>query len=75
MHSVEGTLTTPTLEEQREHLHLMFRRLQELNVALEPKKFFIEFPSIRLLGKRVDGLGMTAAEAGSLAEPRVPRDT
>lgn len=56
----DGVITPPTLEEHREHLHLVFRGLQKPNVALEPKKAVIGFLFIRLLGQRVDGLGMAA---------------
>ncbi|KAJ5232494.1 hypothetical protein N7468_005450 [Penicillium chermesinum] len=48
-----------TIQAHIEHLHLLLHRLQEFNIHLEPKKAFIGFPSITLLGQQVDSLGMT----------------
>jgi hypothetical protein len=42
-----------------EHLSLVFTRLEEMNVKLEPLKAFLGFPSVQLLGQRVDALGLT----------------
>ena len=44
------------------HLRLVFGKLQEHNIALSPKKSFIGFPSIKLLGHKVDALGLATPE-------------
>lgn len=48
-----------TLREHEEHLSVVFERLEDLNIKLEPTKAYIGFPSVQLLGQRVDGLGLT----------------
>jgi hypothetical protein len=44
------------------HLRLVFGRLQQHNIALSPKKSYIGFPSIKLLGYKVDALGLATPE-------------
>ena len=52
-----------TLEEHVQHLHQIFSLFTELNIALNPKKSCVGFPSITLLGQHVDSFGMlTTAE-------------
>lgn len=53
-----------TFHENCKHLHMLLRRLEEYNVHLEPKKAFVGFPSITLLGQHVDSLGMTTNIVG-----------
>ena len=48
-----------TLEEHIKHLHTIFTDLEDLDITLEPKKTFIRYPAITLLGQRVDALGLT----------------
>lgn len=51
-----------TLDEYVDHLHQVFDKLEDMNITLEPKKAFIGYPSIVLLGQRVDGLGLTTTD-------------
>jgi hypothetical protein len=50
-----------TLVEYIKHLYTIFTDLEELDITLEPKKTFIGYPAITLLGQRVDTLGLTTA--------------
>ena len=51
-----------TLTEHLEHLNQLFSLLRAKNVSLAPTKSFLGYPSVMLLGQRVDSLGMTTAE-------------
>ena len=52
-----------TLEEHLLHLRQIFELFQRKRVNLSPTKSFLGYPSITLLGQRVDSLGMsTSAE-------------
>ncbi|KAI3088816.1 hypothetical protein CBS147333_10369 [Penicillium roqueforti] len=52
-----------TLDEHVAKLHLLFAKLEEFNITLDPKKARIGFPSLTLLGKDIDSAGMsTTAE-------------
>lgn len=51
-----------SLEEHIKHLHILLSVLQEYNIRIEPKKTFVAFPIVTLLGQRVDSLGMTTME-------------
>lgn len=55
-------VASETWEEHLDHLNQLFERLQEMNVRLEPKKAFIAFPSVTLLGQRVDSFGLSTPE-------------
>ncbi|OOQ90683.1 hypothetical protein PEBR_03224 [Penicillium brasilianum] len=48
-----------TLEEYVDRLHRLFAKLQEFNITLDPKKARLGFPTLTLLGKDIDLLGMT----------------
>ena len=50
-----------SLTDHIKHLHMIFRRLTELNVALKPTKSFIGYPSVQLLGQRVNAFGLSTA--------------
>lgn len=50
------------LKEHERHLKLFFERLDELNFCLAPAKAFIGFPSIKLLGQKVDAYGFSTPE-------------
>lgn len=43
-----------TLEEHRQHLEAAFERFQTLGIRLKPSKAFIGYPSVTLLGQKVD---------------------
>ena len=51
-----------SLAEHISYLHELLSILQEYNIRLEPKKSFVGFPSVNLLGQRVDSLGMITME-------------
>lgn len=48
-----------TLEDHIKHLSAVFSKFQELGITLSPKKAFIGYPSVTLLGEKVDGLGLS----------------
>lgn len=49
---------SPTLEEHLVHLDAVFSELSHFNICLSPKKSFLAYPSVQLLGQRVDALGL-----------------
>lgn len=50
-----------TLDEHINHLHQIFGLLDSFNVSLSPKKSFIGYPTVALLGQKVDAFGLTTA--------------
>ena len=68
-----------SLNEHVEHLDKGFQRLSEYDVTLSPKKSFLGYPSIVLLGQIVDAFGMTTSEEklaaiAKLSFPRTLKD-
>jgi transposase InsO family protein len=55
-------VASETLEEHEKHLHDVFADLERLHICLAPEKAYIGFPSITLLGQRVDALGISTPE-------------
>jgi RNase H-like domain found in reverse transcriptase/Reverse transcriptase (RNA-dependent DNA polymerase)/Integrase zinc binding domain len=55
-------IASKTLEEHERHLHAVLATLAKYNISLNPAKSFIGFPSIQLLGQRVDSLGLSTLE-------------
>lgn len=51
-----------TLAEHVSHLRQLFQLLRERRASLAPSKSFLGFPSVTLLGQRVDSLGMSTSE-------------
>ena len=51
-----------SLEEHVDHLRQVFQILKDKRIDLSPTKLFIGYPSIKLLGQRVDALGMSTPE-------------
>ena len=51
-----------TLAEHVSHLRQLFQLLREKRASLAPTKSFLGFPSVNLLGQRVDSLGMSTSE-------------
>ena len=51
-----------TLDEHIQHLRQVFTAFDELNLTVSGKKSFIGYPSIELLGQRVDGFGVYTSE-------------
>jgi hypothetical protein len=56
-------IASQTLEEHERHLDLVFSKLARYNICLNPKKSHVGFPSIQLLGQRVDSLGLSTLES------------
>lgn len=50
-----------TLAEHLSHLSQIFELFRRRRVSLSPTKSFIGYPSVTLLGQRVDGLGMSTS--------------
>ena len=51
-----------SLEEHLRHLNLVFQALTDMNICLAPRKAYLGYPSVQLLGQRVDALGLATAE-------------
>lgn len=51
-----------TLEEHCQHLRAVFGVLKENNISIKPSKAFVGYPSVKLLGQKVDSLGLATAE-------------
>lgn len=51
-----------TLEEHLEHLRSIFQLFQKMNIALKPSKTYLGYPTVALLGQKVESLGLTTAE-------------
>lgn len=51
-----------TLAEHLNHLRQIFELFRSKRVSLSPTKSFIGYPSVTLLGQRVDGLGMSTSQ-------------
>ncbi|OQD70266.1 hypothetical protein PENDEC_c025G06138 [Penicillium decumbens] len=52
-------VVSDTFEEHLARLHTVFSTFADFNVCLDPKKAWIAFPTLTLLGKEIDSLGMT----------------
>ena len=61
-------------EEHFEHLRTIFRLFARLKITLEPKKSYLGYPSVTLLGQKVDGFGLTTTEerVAAIKEMRFP---
>lgn len=51
-----------TLSDHLEHLNNVFQRFAELGMSIHPKKAFLGYPSVKLLGQRVTSLGLSTSE-------------
>lgn len=51
-----------TLSKHLKHLRTLFQLFRERRVSLSSKKSFLEYPSMMLLDKRVDFLGLTTSK-------------
>ena len=51
-----------SLNKHIKHLNLIFRALDNMNIHLSPKKFFLGYLSVHLLGQKIDALDLTTAE-------------
>ena len=50
-----------TLEEHIQHLHAVFQLLDSYGISLSPKKSYLGYPTVALLGQKVDAFGLTTA--------------
>ncbi len=55
-------VASKTLQEHIEHLHRVFSLFVEKGISVKPSKSYIGYPSVTLLGQRVDSLGLSTAE-------------
>ena len=51
-----------TLQDHLNHLRTIFQLYRERKISLSPTKSFLGYPSVILLGQRVDSLGLTTSE-------------
>ena len=51
-----------SLEEHLRHLNQVFALFTKLNIALKPSKTYLGYPTISLLGQRVDRFGLSTAQ-------------
>ena len=51
-----------SLEEHVEHLNLVFEALDEKNLQISAKKSYLGYPTAKLLGQRVEALGLATAD-------------
>jgi len=51
-----------TLNNHVSYLRQVFTLLNKTNISINPTKAFIGYPSIQLLGQKVDSLGLSTAE-------------
>ena len=68
-----------TLDEHLEHLRKIFRLCEVRRITLSPNKSFLGYPTVTLLGQRVDSLGLSTSEEKikaiqSLQFPKTLRD-
>ena len=49
-------------EEHDEHPRTVFQALDEYGIALAPNKSFLGYPSVKLLGQKVDAFGLATDE-------------
>ena len=68
-----------TLEEHLQHLRTLFQLFRDRRISLSPTKSFLGYPTVILLGQRVDSLGLTTSEEklaaiSALEFPRNLRD-
>lgn len=63
-----------SLEEHLLHLDQVFKALDDMNIHLSPKKSFLGFPSVHLLGQKVDAFRLATAEEklAAIANLRFP---
>ena len=63
-----------TKEEHETHLRAVFSVLRDNNISIKPTKAFIGYPSVSLLGQKVDSLGLATAveKLRAIAKLRFP---
>jgi hypothetical protein len=68
-----------SLSDHVDHLNAVMSRLAKLRITLNPLKSYIGFPTVKLLGQKVNALGLAAAQdkldaIASLEFPRTLKD-
>ena len=65
-----------TFKDHLVHLDKVFSRLEDLHITLKSSKSYLGYPSITLLGQKVDGLGLSTSEEkiAALANLSFPTD-
>ena len=63
-----------SINEHLQHLKIIFSLFASLKITLEPKKSYLAYPSVTLLGQKVDGFGMTttAERVAAIKDIRFP---
>lgn len=51
-----------SIDEHVDHLRQVLKTIDHYNISLKPGKVYIGYPSVQLLGQRVDALGLTMAK-------------
>jgi hypothetical protein len=51
-----------SIEDHIRHLQAVFQLLRKYHISLKPEKAFIGYPSVQLLGQKVDSFGLTTSE-------------
>lgn len=49
-------------QEHLDHLKAVFETFQKFNISIKPSKTFLAYPSVRLLGQKVNSLGLVTDE-------------
>lgn len=65
-----------TLEEHLAHLRQIFTMLKTNNISIKPQKAFMGYPSVQLLGQKVDSFGLATSEEKlrAISKLRYPRN-
>ena len=68
-------IASKTLPEHIEHLHRVFQLFVEKRISVKPSKSYVGYPSVNLLGQRVDSLGLSTAKEklAAISKLRFPR--
>lgn len=51
-----------TFKEHLEHLRHVFNKLNQMGICLSPEKSYLAYPSVQLLGQRVNALGLATTD-------------
>ncbi|KAH6603966.1 hypothetical protein Trco_007412 [Trichoderma cornu-damae] len=67
-------ISSDTFEEHCQHLHQIFALFAQLRLAISPSKTFCAYPSVQLLGFKVDALGLSTTQEriDSIAKIQMP---
>ena len=51
-----------SLDEYLDHLRRVFKLFKKYNIAISPEKAFLGYPNIKLLGRRVNSIGLSTTK-------------